>query len=339
MTTIDILIPAHNEMANIEKTIQSVRSNLEPLKLNQKISYKILVGCNGCTDETATISRSLTEYVFEWPAIGKWQTLKKLVSESSATYICLVDAGAYWLNGVFTTDTLNVLESEDVLGLTYAYSSTNQNFLEKIYWLLESNFKKIEVFFGGLIAVSGITVFYKNETLKSAILFLGSAHPNVQWLNDDVVLPLVLRFQNPKKSIKFIRLAQSNSIIDLGLNKKSSEKNRRHRLMRGNLQWMRLIIPILLNPRTLTLSTLKVLLLASRRYLKVFWGYIGLIIYFAITLIFDFWPIVIATIFLIILLFLRNKIFLSKLIYAFIASLRAPFELIFWRDELKTKWD
>ena len=49
---ISIIIPAHNESAVIARTLKAVTDGAEPGE------FEVLVVCNGCTDETASIARS-----------------------------------------------------------------------------------------------------------------------------------------------------------------------------------------------------------------------------------------------------------------------------------------
>lgn len=52
-----IIIPAHNEEASIGKLLDALTKD------NWHESYKIIVSCNGCTDNTASIARSYTDVI------------------------------------------------------------------------------------------------------------------------------------------------------------------------------------------------------------------------------------------------------------------------------------
>jgi glycosyltransferase involved in cell wall biosynthesis len=68
---ITVIIPAHDEGTVIKRTLNAILSSAEPQELD------IVVVCNGCTDETATVARSfgLPVRVIETPIANKASAL------------------------------------------------------------------------------------------------------------------------------------------------------------------------------------------------------------------------------------------------------------------------
>lgn len=324
MIKIDVCIPAHNESAVIERTLQSVQSALDFGHKTYSFKSQIIVGGNGCTDDTVEKSKKYADVVHDWPALGKWKTLARLNETSLADYIIFIDAGATWPVQLLGKNFWQTLTNPNVMGLTFFYKPSQMTVVEKIYWQIESYAKKIEMLLGGLIAVSGITMVFHRPSSQKSFDFLAKEFPEIRWLNDDVVLPLTMRLLEPQRSIHFLTSA---GIGDLGYGKASSEANRRLRMMRGNIQWIRLLLPKFLTFKNLTAPRIKVVLILTRRLLKVFWAYffIGLL---ALTI-----PKVLAfLLFLIIgLLLFRNQRG-GRVLASLVASLRAPFDLLFWKN-------
>ncbi|MBC7419483.1 MAG: glycosyltransferase [Bdellovibrio sp.] len=334
MISLDILIPAHNEELFIQETLISLKNVFEKASAHFNFKYQIYVGCNGCTDQTVALARPLVAEVFEWPAMGKWKALEKLTQRSSADFILFVDAGAVWPNDAFQTGLWKQLNEPDSMGLALSYNPLGLGVIEKTYWSVEAFFKSLEIKLGGLVAVSGVSVFYRTQFAQAAFRFLNEKFPQTQWLNDDVILPATMRFLEPMKKIDLGHLQKN--ILDAGLAKSASEKSRRERMMRGNIQWMRLLIPLFFDKKFITLNRMKVFLILSRRILKVFWAYFVLGI-LAILIYFFFEPMyILIGGGLLALALLYNPQTFKKIIFSLLASLRAPLDLIFWSEQRST---
>lgn len=270
---LSILVPAHNEEAVIEATLQTLCENIE--SVNQEIqNCEIVVGLDHCSDSTETIvsqykSRNLTVWKNEGPA-GKWHVLKALALRSQADWIGFVDSGSIWESGLLKAAIAEISADPSVACVAPSYSAQRKQSLEGSSWKLEQVLKQWEDEAGGPTSVHGATVFYRRDVLVRAFEFLG---PQL-WLNDDVVLPLVVRVQNPMCRISYLRNPQANAwVFDAGLRSEASvEYRRRRRMVLGNLQWIRSVFfpQFFKNPEAT--------LIASRRVARLFWAYwIGLL--------------------------------------------------------------
>lgn len=338
MISIDIFIPAHNESSVIAESLSSIRKAFEKNCPLDAFSYRIHVGCNGCTDDTALKARlALADQVYEWSAIGKWQTLYKFSQLSNADYIIYVDAGARWPEDLLTAPFWFSLNLPSTGGLTFSYEPQNLGFIERVYWKLEAALKNFEMKLGGLIAVSGMTMVFHRLSLASSFQFIANHFPNIDWLNDDVILPTTIRFLFPEKTVL---LLTSSRIDDLGLQKPSSEKNRRLRMMRGNLQWIKLFVPLFFKKEFRNFSRYKILFLLSRRILKVFWAYIPiLLLLFILALLFCFQGLILLSTTILYITFIALLLINSKFRVSLFASLRAPLDLVFWDEKKKSRWN
>ena len=109
------------------------------------------------------------------------------------------------------------------------------------------------------MSLHGATVGYKTAVVKKALARLG----DTQWLNDDVVIPLTLRTLFPDGLI----LYPVGKVWDAGSHPKEVDLARRDRLLKGNLQWVRGLLPDYFrrNPVAGTV--------ALRRLFRIFWAY------------------------------------------------------------------
>ncbi len=341
MIQIDVLIPACNEELFIQETLISLQQALERASKKFSFSFNLIVGCNGCQDRTAELAKPLADQVYDWPALGKWDTLKKLSLASTADYLIFVDAGASWHPELFGENIWRYLTNENSLGVAISYNPGNLGIIEKTYWNIESAFKKIELYMGGLVAVSGVSVFYKASAVKNAFLFLDEKFPQLNWLNDDVVLPLTMRFLAPDKIIylSVTPLELKGAVQDLGLAKASSEWARRQRMMRGNIQWIQNLVPLFFNEAYSSPARQKVFFILMRRLLKVFWAYF--VVFFAAVVTIHAFDMTLFTILLGFLALgsLYKPKTIKKLIYAFTASLMAPIDLFLWKSDSKSSWN
>jgi cellulose synthase/poly-beta-1,6-N-acetylglucosamine synthase-like glycosyltransferase len=274
MMNIEIWIPAHNEEKVIVPTLAAIQESL-----SSSFHFKVGVACNGCTDKTEELSRQQGAQVLSLPAIGKWRTLQKIVEQSTADWIGFVDAGTVWSKDLWRSDIAKWIQDPQVGALTLQYSSPGMGMLEKIYWQIESIFKRFEEKLGGSVTVSGFTMFFRRDLLQEVFSFLQTQFGDVNWLNDDVVLPLTLRFLHPKMQIRILMASRQVAPVrkDIGLGTSANEGGRRLRMMRGNIQWMRKLVPLFFKPAYLSLPRLAILLLLFRKGGKVFWAYILLV--------------------------------------------------------------
>jgi glycosyltransferase involved in cell wall biosynthesis len=278
---IEILIPAHDEAELIRETINSIQQSIQSLQSDSEVlpAPKIIVhvGTDGCTDKTASVARQFTGVsVTEFPEkSGKWATLKALINESFADWVILVDAGTIWPES-FLSDVLHRIDSREknVMAIAPSYRLLKAGWLHRILWRLETGLKQMEAFCGGPISLHGATVAYQTPLLKKALTSLG----DTLWVNDDVVIPLTLRALDPEGVI----LYPVGEVRDAGVQQHQLDLGRRRRLLLGNLQWVRTLLPpcIRRNPVAAVV--------AGRRLFRVLWAYWIAMIVFGLALAFHF---------------------------------------------------
>jgi glycosyltransferase involved in cell wall biosynthesis len=261
---LDVLIPAHNESAVIAETINSINIAAK----YADIDVKIHVGADLCDDNTASIARSEGASVITVDFGKKMSTLRTLVQNSSSEWIAFVDAGTIWEKG-FLLPFVKLSSTPDIMGIAPGYIVPNGGIAQKTSWWIERLLKKIENLAGGPVSVHGATVFYRRDTLERTMEFLTHLgnNKNVDWLNDDVVVPLTMRMLFPSKSIHYTTpLARYFSTLDNDKKSSRQEKNSRERMMIGNLQWIREILPLCWRTNPL------VAVIAMRRVFRVYWA-------------------------------------------------------------------
>lgn len=320
-----IVIPAHNEESCLDQTLSALKiAILNQAKEFLDVQIRILVASNGSVDRTIEICKLNNVDFVDWPAIGKWDTLKRIVLDLPGHhYFLFLDAGTIVPAEFFDSNLLAIFKDPSIMGFTFNYESTVKTKLEKIYWLLESFFKILEKKAGGLVAVSGFLVGYQANEVKSAFEFLDNKFPNVNWLNDDVVLPLTMRMRNQNKSIVLVSGVQ---VGDVGLEEDQDEYRRRHRMLKGNIQWIKILLPELVKSYgRKSIKSCLILILLSRRIIKIFWAYILILFLF---LPISILPVKISalyvSLFIGLIIVKWKKVFAPKMFPAFVVSIKAP---------------
>ncbi len=269
---LDIVIPAHNEASRIGATLESIQKAIQHLQDSSRghsiPEIGVYVGADACTDDTAKVARSFAK-VSVTPFAkknGKWAVIKKLVTASNSDWAVLVDSGTLWPEDFLTKFLWRVAREENnVLAIAPSYRPQAANWLHETLWRVETSLKHIESYCGGPVSVHGATVGYRTLFLKNALDSLG----NTLWLNDDVVIPLTLRTLYPQGKIAY----PVGEVSDAGVEQHHLDIGRRRRMMLGNLQWVKTLLPsyVMRNPVAA--------LVAGRRLFRILWAYwIGLII-------------------------------------------------------------
>src|SRR5437879_1946958 len=191
---IEIVLPAHNEEERIGVTLASIHRAIRRLQVDvltpPSPEVTVCVGANGCTDQTALTARKFPFVsVPEFPKSSKWITLKTLCMASQADWIFLVDAGTLWPENFLSEVLPRIRERENLLAVAPAYRPWRSGWLHQALWFIETCLKRFETLCGGPVSLHGATVGYKVSHLKKALAWLGDR----PWLNDDVVIPLILR--------------------------------------------------------------------------------------------------------------------------------------------------
>jgi hypothetical protein len=277
---IEIIIPAHNEAQRIGSTLASIEKSIQHLQTyNGQPRPKIMiqVGADACTDKTISVARrfpmvSISDFPLKR---GKWAVLKTLVTKSNAVWVILVDAGTIWPES-FLSDVLQRINAgeKNVMAIAPAYRPLQAGWLHRLLWRLETILKQLEALCGGPISLHGATVAYQTPFLKKALASLG----NTLWVNDDVVIPLTLRALYPEGVI----LYPVGHVWDAGIKPHQLDLGRRKRLVMGNLQWVRTLLPSCLRRNPVAG------LVAGRRLFRVLWAYWLTMIVFGLALAFHF---------------------------------------------------
>ncbi len=234
MDSLDILIPAHNEAATLGATLASIEQAIVYLNSqeNSGVRVSIYLGADCCDDNTVAVARQFKGVNIQEFSdhASKWLTLRALMTASTAPWVIWVDAGTKW-----RPDWLASLRDASVRvpqGVAFApgYLPNRAGVLARFLWRLERWIKKCETSSGGPVSVHGATVAYRAPFLRAALKALGEA----RWINDDVAVPLMLRFLYPEGLVVY----PVGEVQDAGAMQHQIDVGRRRRLVAGNLQWI-----------------------------------------------------------------------------------------------------
>ena len=248
---VDILIPVHNQADALEATVKSILAIPGP--------HSIFVGLNACTDGTHRIAQDYGLKTITREIPGKWGMLKDLVDGATADWVVLLDSGTLVPEDFFAK--LNLAQvSDHTIGIAPRYYPKKLSLIQKVIWIFESSLKKLENISGGPVSVHGACVIYKRSELKKAMDSLDEKN----WLNDDVVIPLWMRFQNPGSKIIY---RFDLCIDDFDVHLASPSSDRRKRLIKGNLDWIINLWPEILR------NNLALFSLSTRRAFRLVWAW------------------------------------------------------------------
>jgi cellulose synthase/poly-beta-1,6-N-acetylglucosamine synthase-like glycosyltransferase len=313
--SVTICVPAYNEEHVITQTLLSIvhAKKFAQIK-NCDLKVTIQVLSDGSTDRTVEIAKQTADIVIQnEQKYGKWQNIVNATNLSSADFIFFVDAGTIWETNTLDS-LLSVLLNKEVLGVCPSYMPAQPSSIQKLLWNTEKIIKTIENMSGGPISFHGATVGYNREYLKNTLDTLtGEA-----WINDDVVIPLSLRYLNPHKKIVYL---PEHQITDLGVGILNSDFTRRKRLLLGNIQWIKNL------PWYCTTSTL---LLSARRVFRVFWSVWLLLLLIGLFYFINFKGLL--------LIYLPLTTVLWKIKHAFLISLLSPY-LILNSQKKQIEWN
>ncbi len=277
-----ILTPAHNEEAILSKTLTSFAAAIKRAQqVFPGISIEVVVGADGCSDKTALIADAFGATVIESSqSNGKWATLNKLISLVNTRpeipeWVVLADAGVQW-DPEFLVRILPRCGIPHVVGVCPTYRNPSAGKIESLLWAIERHLKSLEGITGGPVSMHGATVLYKLVDLSRALRSL----PRANWLNDDVVIPLALRSQDPEARILYTTdLGVYDTPSDKGAEKVAQKEfGRRRRMVLGNIQWIRGMLPTVWRRNAIAG------VIAMRRVFRLLWAYWGLMIVGASTL-------------------------------------------------------
>ena len=319
--TVEGFVPVHNEEKILSQTLLSLLKASEVAECNLDLT----VGLDHSTDKSHEIAQALgcnTQEHLGRP--GKWFVLKGLIEKSTAEWIALVDAGSTWDPELLKAAVPYFLDPQ-VVCVAPTYSPQKAGLLESFFWRLEQHFKSIESKTGGPVTAHGATIFYRAQSLKAVLAQLGEDH----WLNDDVVVPLLMRMSHPEHKLVYLTRPNRAWVSDIGVDlRMDSEYRRRKRMVTGNIQWVSEIFfkRLVQNPIAS--------MIASRRVFRLFWAYwilflsLGLIGYLIVHGFFNL-PVVLFTSFFMVSAMLASNM-LRRIFMAFLSGLQIPFAWKKW---------
>ncbi|MEY4065600.1 MAG: hypothetical protein RIR26_1808 [Pseudomonadota bacterium] len=265
---IEILIPCHNEEGKIDQTLSSVHEAIRACqKLFPQVSFVLRVGLDACTDDSEARAKAGQAVVEHYNCQSKWNTINALIRSSEADWLVLVDCGVVWKKNLLR-NALPLLSCPDVACVAPSYRTQRNSVIDRLHWTIESTLKRIENGCGGPISVHGATILYRTEPLQRCLQVLSGR----RWLNDDVVIPLVLRALYPELKTVYATNRDADFVVtDTAPPAKKQERTARKRMALGNLQWILFLKELLL------CWDKKVFLLAIRRAFRTFWCLIPLL--------------------------------------------------------------
>ncbi len=257
--SLSVLIPVFRDPQGLARTLRSIEKAREFPERAALKSIQIWVGIDGHCPECEQVAEAYGVNTCRASENqGKWRTLQRLLRYSeSSDWIAFVDAGVEWSENLLVNCS-QFLHLQDVMGIAPSYRITNSSLLNKLLWWIEASIKRGENFLGGPISVHGATVLYRRPELVKTLQELG----NMSWINDDVVIPLVMRTIFPEGKIIY----QGSMIVhDVDNNEETDSTRRRLRLALGNCQWIKWLYPKIWQ-RNRSIG-----ILALRRIARVLW--------------------------------------------------------------------
>ncbi|RMG39358.1 MAG: glycosyltransferase [Candidatus Dadabacteria bacterium] len=333
--SIAVLIPAHNEEQKLAATLKSINAALIHMRFRYpQVSVKLVVGADGCSDNTSRIALEHSASLISCrEQLGKWQMLRMLAeSVPGFDWIIFADSGVIWQED-FLTRLVRTEVTSNVAAICPTYQRNGSGLVQQRLWALERHFKTIEEKAGGPVTAHGATVVYRRRPVLKLLRVLSENN----WLNDDVVLPLLVRTLNPAYRVRY----QSNlGVIDPDNKRRDCgrELTRRLRIVAGNVQWIRELFPLVFKANPV------VALVALRRIFRLFWAYWLLMVCVPLFLAFSLkylglWPVTLSVLTVTAMgyLLVRTSRTARMLSEAALASLLAPYYFIFNR-KLEVIW-
>lgn len=267
--SLQILVTAHNEETTVADTLQSL---VQAVAGSALVAPSIIVGLDHCTDRTEAVVQTFAQAspvpVSCQPkqgSPGKWRMLVELVRAARTDWIALVDCGSRW-DPLLVEHAVPHLQTQEVQAVSPSYMPQKAGLLERMHWRLEHAIRALEMLSGGPISVHGATVFYRRSTLLVALDRLEDR----DWLNDDLVIPAMIRLMDGFNRVVYLRFSDPSRayVVDRGLKPAASvEYRRRRRIMHGYTQWLQLLIAQHCFRQPV------IALHASRRVCRMLWSY------------------------------------------------------------------
>lgn len=221
--TVTLIVPAHNESNVIARKIANLMALDYPAeKLN------VIISCDGCTDDTASIARQLTGDRRGWEVrerqrnIGKIVVLNEEIASAKTDIIALSDASA-----LLDPDVLKIAAQHfadpgvGVVCGTYALGP-HAAAPDRDYWRYQTAIKLAEAALAAPIGAHGAFYLFRKGPWQALA-------PDT--INDDVILPMSI-------VMKGFRCVYDTRIVarELETSNARADFRRRVRIGAGNLQ-------------------------------------------------------------------------------------------------------
>ncbi len=324
---IDVIVPCHNEEGRLRTTLESVSHATDELhRYYPEVEVRIRCGLDACSDTTWLDAAQFDAEIVTFKHRSKWKVISDLVSSSNSDWIILVDAGVTWDRRILR-NSIPFLAVNDVVSFSPSYTTARSGLPGRLHWALEAFIKSYENRSGGPISVHGATVFYRSSSLKLVLRVLAGR----AWINDDVVIPLMMRCVFPGKRIIYSRnSAIGFTVCDRAPRAPSSEKIARERVARGNIQWIRFLVPIVIE------WNIPVFIVSMRRIARLYWAIVPIAISFSTSVaIFEYFPSSVLIGFALASFSMCLQLFTFYKIPGFMPSIRSLFHLITGKREQK----
>lgn len=273
--SIDVIIPCHNEQGRLKLTLQSIFQSITEMRtVAPHVQVNVICGLDCCNDASISDTQGFNCQIKSFDFRSKWLVICSLINESKADWIALVDCGVTW-DRRFLRNVIAYLGIPEVVGFAPAYLPVKAGLISRIYWRLEAFIKSVENISGGPVSVHGATVLYRSSALRAALQVLSGR----SWINDDVVLPLVIRALHPQGTIIYSSNQEMGfCAYDHAGRDPKIEKNARTRVSQGNLQWIGFLVPFLwIWNKGIFFSSL-------RRVVRLFWAVAPVLALFSLVL-------------------------------------------------------
>lgn len=238
---VSVLVPAYNEAHVIADKIRNVLAIDYPAG-----QYELVVACDGPSDGTAEIARSMADghrvraITFEQNR-GKLHVLNDVVPQLKGEIVAFSDASSMLERGALRALVASFADPKvgAVSGI-YGVQKTDAAHLgrqEDFYWTYETFLKKQEAALGSILGCHGSLYAIRRELYP---------FPREDAINDDYVIPLRIVQKGYRVAYEPAAVAREEAHEMGGF-------GRRVRIMAGNVQQLREIVPLLWPPRPMPL--------------------------------------------------------------------------------------
>jgi cellulose synthase/poly-beta-1,6-N-acetylglucosamine synthase-like glycosyltransferase len=232
---VSVVLSAHDEETCIRQKIENCLALDYPSD-----RLEVVVGCDGCTDQTAAFARSFGDprvRVVEFPRSGKANVLSCLVPSANGEVVVLTDANTMLDRGALKALARHFADASvgAVVGRLRLYNRVRREYEESLYWRYETILKYYEGKLGSVLGANGGIYAVRRllfQPLKPATIV------------DDFVIPVRIATRGWRVPYEPEAVAYEETTEDYDL-----EFGRRARIGAGNWQSLA-FLPELIDPRT-----------------------------------------------------------------------------------------